>query len=59
MRDMSVSKNSVFVCLATSILFTFIYMYMMAYCSSLLAFISVALIELFHVAVIGGCVYYA
>jgi hypothetical protein len=32
-------------------------MYMMAYCSTCLAYISVAVIELFHLAAIGGCVY--
>jgi hypothetical protein len=32
-------------------------MYMMAFCSTCLAYISVALVELFHIAAIAGCVY--
>lgn len=58
-RDISVSKKSVYVCLGTSLLFTFIYMYMMAYCSTCLAYISLAVVELFHIAAIGGGIYLA
>lgn len=58
-RDISVAKNSVFVCLGTSLVITFIYLYMMANCSTCLAYISVIFVELFHLAAIGGCLYYS
>ena len=59
MNDVYRSWKSCVICLALGVVYTIIFMYALAYCTTCLAFISIGCIELCFIGGMGSAVYFA
>lgn len=56
-KDMSIARVAIFASFGLGLVFTFIYLYLMANCAHVLAYFAIGLVELILLATIGGNVY--
>ena len=56
-KDLSIAQIAIFVSFGLGLVYTFIYLYLMANCAQLLAYAAIGLIELMLLATIGGNIY--
>jgi len=56
-KDMTIAQVAIFVSFGLALVYTFIYLYLMANCAQLLAYAAIGLVELMLLATIGGNIY--
>jgi len=54
---MTIAQVAIFVSFGLALVYTFIYLYLMANCAQLLAYAAIGLVELMLLATIGGNIY--
>jgi hypothetical protein len=56
-KDMQIAQIAIYASFALALVYTFIYLYLMANCAHLLAYVAIGLVELILLATIGGNIY--